>query len=65
MTSLRLIDIYRARLRQSIEAVRAYAMRGATCTQCGYFNHHDASVRDVEDGRMFCNNCGEMFDEVR
>lgn len=57
-------DVLVQRFRKSIEGLREYANKaGATCTHCGYWNRHDTNVRDVEDGRMFCNNCGEMFDE--
>jgi len=37
---------------------------GDLCPSCGYFNASESNVRDVPDGRVFCNCCGVMF-EVR
>lgn len=34
---------------------------GNVCPLCGYFNHHAATVIDDPE-RIYCNNCGEMFD---
>ena len=41
---------------------KTIAVRTGTCPHCGYWNHQDAQVRDAGDTKMFCNNCGEMFE---
>lgn len=37
---------------------------GGICPRCGFYNTPESNVRDVDDGRIFCNHCGDMF-EVR
>lgn len=32
-----------------------------TCPSCGFWNHPESSVRDADDHLVYCNNCGETW----
>lgn len=36
-------------------------MDGTRCPACDFLNHREATASDLEDGPIYCNQCGRMY----